>query len=394
MSGVNINLPVWVQGVSDFQQMDLVNRFTLSAVGVTLPLVAFPKNETERQERLFQQGYITAGFLLAPVHAYFLAQHLAKTIQGTHTITDAQQLIRLPFNTLTDEKAFRALLAKDFPHLLSSEINTLRRSALKAKTHHLSIDLAIEGALLSSTGLAKILFGQWMTGKQQFTGEKNLASEAELKALYEKEHRNDPFGIPHFNGMALIASATALPYLLGKSFEYATLNTSTKPSFFVKGLRKLAPSFDYNYSEMLPFLKKVPLLSFAGLLLLDGIINISEVVNARSPRERKEMAIREGSLWASFFVFTPVVTRLLNKGHGSIASLLEAEEKAGKNTKQLQKIAQSSAVKYIGIFLANIGLTSTTVLFANHLTKEGMKEDLKKLRTDHPQTIKKTASHC
>lgn len=381
MSSLGVPLPAWVKAVSDFQQMDLVNKATLSAVGVTLPLVAFPKNETERQERLFQQGYITlTAFLLAPVHAYFLAQHLAKQIKGTTQASDGQTLIRLPFKTLMDETAFHSFLATELPHLLSRDLNRLRRSALKAKTRHLSLDLAIEGGLLSSTGLAKILFGRWMTGKDQFTGEKNLASEQELKALYQKEHEKDPFGIPHFKGLALITSATVLPYLLGQGFAYATLNPSRQASALVKGLRWLAPSFDYNYSQTLPALKRVPLLSFAGLLMLDGAINISEVVNARSPRERQEMAIREGSLWASFFIFTPLVTKLLNKGHTTIESLLKAEQKAGKGTQRLQKIAKSSALKYIGIFVANVGITISTVLLANRLTKETMKKDLKALK--------------
>ena len=39
MSGLGVNLPAWVQGVSEFQQLGLVNKATMVTLGIDLPYV-------------------------------------------------------------------------------------------------------------------------------------------------------------------------------------------------------------------------------------------------------------------------------------------------------------------------------------------------------------------
>jgi hypothetical protein len=55
-----------------------------------------------------------------------------------------------------------------------------------------------------------------------------------------------------------------------------------------KKLRQMAPHFDYNYSKVVPFLKNVPLIALPSLALIDFFLDVGEVTNARSIREKKK----------------------------------------------------------------------------------------------------------
>jgi hypothetical protein len=88
------------------------------------------------------------------------------------------------------------------------------------------------------------------------------------------------------------------------------------------------------------------------------------------------------------FIIGPMLVSFLNKGHTTIVKLLEAEAKAGKAPEQLVKIAKNSALKYIGIFSANLALMIGVVYSLNQMTKHDLKEDLKKLKKDTPQKTK------
>jgi hypothetical protein len=92
------------------------------------------------------------------------------------------------------------------------------------------------------------------------------------------------------------------------------------------------------------------------LALVAFLLNMGDIASSRSPRDFKENAVRGGAIFSSVFIVGPTLTLLLNKGHTTIVKLLEAEAKAGKTSQQLLKIAKNSALKYIGIFLANLVL--------------------------------------
>jgi hypothetical protein len=81
MSALGPTLSIWVQGVNEFQQLGLINQATMCAIGVDVPFVAFSKNKTEREERLFRSFLILfLAFGLAPIHSTALARHCQHSI--------------------------------------------------------------------------------------------------------------------------------------------------------------------------------------------------------------------------------------------------------------------------------------------------------------------------
>ena len=263
----------------------------------------------------------------------------------------------------------------------------LRLSVLKAKGTHLAWDLAAEGGLLATVGLLKVLFSEWQTGNKRFTGEKGLASEAELNALYQKEHKKDPFGIPHFRELVVITGATIFPFCFGQGIKKTMLQNPEKRNVVQRQLAKVAPHFDYNFSQLLgkwaPALKEVPMLPLSGLALVAFLMNLGDIASSRSSRDFKENVVRSLAFFSSVFIVGPILVSLLNKGHTTIVNLLEAEAKAGKTSQELVKIAKHSALKYIGIFSVNLAVMIGVVNGINQMTKHDLKEDLKKLKTPH-----------
>ena len=130
------------------------------------------------------------------------------------------------------------------------------------------------------------------------------------------------------------------------------------------------------------------MLPLSGLALVAFLLNMGDIASSRSPRDFKENVVRGGALFSSVFIVGPTLTLLLNKGHTTIVKLLEAEAKAGKAPEQLVKIAKNSALKYIGIFSANLALMIGVMYGINQMTKHDLKEDLKKLKKDTPQKTK------
>ncbi len=393
MSGVNVNLPAWVQGVSEFQQLGLVNKAVMTTFGIDVPYVALAKNPEEQKERMVRQSLILAFmFGMAPLHSTLLAYHFAKKIDSSHNLKTKKKLLGLKFEELAHPEAFQKAVKEHLPEAKDAATEAIRVSVLKAKGTHLAWDLAAEGGLLASVGLLKVLFSEWQTGNKRFTGEKGLASDSDLNALYKKEKKKDPFGIPHFRELATILAATILSFLFGQGLKKSMLEAPEKRNFLQRQMAKLAPHFDYNFSQFLgkwvPALKEIPMLPLSGLALVAFLLNMGDIASSRSPRDFKENAVRGGAIFSSVFIVGPTLTLLLNKGHTTIVKLLEAEAKAGKTSQQLLKIAKNSALKYIGIFSANLVLMIGVMYGINQMTKHDLKEDLKKLKKDTPQKTK------
>jgi hypothetical protein len=393
MSGSMVNLPAWVQGVSEFQQLGLVNKATMSTLGIDVPYVALAKNPEEKKERLVRQSMILAFmYSMAPLHSTLLAYHFAKKMDVTHDVKTKKKLLGLKFEELAHLDAFQKAVKQHLPQGKDAATEAMRLCVLKAKGTHLAWDLAAEGGLLASVGLLKVLFSEWQTGNKRFTGEKGLASEAELNALYKKEQRKDPFGIPHFREMSVIMGATVLPFLFGQGIKKTMLEVPKKRNGLQRQMAKLAPHFDYNFCQFLgkrfPFLKEVPMLPLSGLALVAFFLNMGDIASSRSPRDFKENTVRSVAFFSSMFIIGPMLVSFLNKGHTTIVKLLEAEAKAGKAPEQLVKIAKNSALKYIGIFSANLALMIGVVYGINQMTKHDLKEDLKKLKKNPSQKTK------
>lgn len=58
MSSSMVNFPPWVQGVSEFQQLGLVNKAVMTTFGIDVPYVALAKNPEEQKERMVRQSLI------------------------------------------------------------------------------------------------------------------------------------------------------------------------------------------------------------------------------------------------------------------------------------------------------------------------------------------------
>jgi hypothetical protein len=382
-----------VQGAIEFQELGLINKAAMCTFGIDFPYVGLAKNKEEQKERLVRQSLVMAFmFGMAPLHSTLLAYHFAKKMDGTHDLKTKKKLIGLKFEELANLEAFEKAVKQHLPQATDLATEAVRVSVLKAKGTHLAWDLAAEGGLLASVGLLKVLFSEWQTGNKRFTGEKGLASETELKALYQKEQKKDPFGIPHFREMAVIVGASIFPFLFGQGIKQTMLQEPAKRNGLQRQIAKIAQNFDYNSTQLLgkrfPILKEVPMLPLSGLALVGFFLNLGDIASSRSPRDFKENTVRSVAFFSSLFIVGPMLVSLLNKGHTTIVKLLEAETKAGKAPEQLVKIAKNSALKYMGIFSANLALMIGVVYGINEMTKHGLKEDLKKLKEDNSQAGK------
>ncbi|XVJ51884.1 MAG: hypothetical protein HEQ32_07350 [Vampirovibrio sp.] len=381
-----VSYPLWVQGISEFQQLGLVNKAVMATVGIDIPYIALAKNKKEREERAMRQLLIFLFlFTAAPLHSFLLAKHFAKQIQPLPKAPLRKALLRFKFTELHSLDAFEKAVHERLPQAKKYVNEALRKSVLTAKTQHLSYDLAAEGGLVASIGLFKVLFSEWQTGNKQFTGEAGLASASDLKALYEKEKQPDPFGIPHGRELLAILGATLVPFAFGKALQHNALHPTVKPHAWQRFLNGCERHFDYNFSEvagkLYPKLKEIPMLPLSGIALVALCLNGGDIASSRSPRDFKENTVRSLAFFASVFIVGPLMNKCLNKGVVTIRERLALEAKAGSSPDAMRRIAKASALKYVGVFLTNLAMMVGVVIGVNEMTKRGLKKDLAQLHT-------------
>ena len=168
----------------------------MEAVAVDVPMVTLVKSPTEQKERMLRAALLfVLAFALAPLHSWAFTKWFERTIPGVNRNLQPA-LFRLPLDSLQQLPTFQHELKRSptLHHLVkrtAKELEALRRTVRQAKFNHITADLGLEGALFSSIGFIKVLFGQHLTGNHQFSGEQQLASQSDLERLY-KTHKQSP----------------------------------------------------------------------------------------------------------------------------------------------------------------------------------------------------------
>lgn len=381
-------LPAWVSGIAQFQDLGFFSKALLDAGGIDVPYALNAKNKEERDERIVQGVLImTFAYGIAPLHSYLLARHFLKAVP-TPRLEDRQALFRFSYTQLENVHTFSEHLKTQLPHLKplnASALDALRKHVLKVKTSHLIVDLALEGAFLSSIPFLKNLVTALKTGETHFTGEHTLAKKEDLNALYQNEQKQD--GHKNILGQALatMALSALLPTLLTFTLRKAVMAPSTKTKGLLHHVKSWAPHFDYQYMTRWKWFKQVPLLPVMALLPVFIGFNLGRLSSARSKRERNEALIQDPLFLASFFGVTPLVFRLLNKGFPTINKRLEHLIQNKASTAEIQKTALFSAGSFLFAYALNILATIGVVQFTNDLTRKGIAEEIKALHEkDNP----------
>ncbi len=375
------NLPGWVATVAGFQDVGFFGKALLDAGALDVPYALNAKNDQERRERIVQGSLIMAfAYGFSPIHSTLNARLCRQSIQGLNA-TDAQALFKLHYKDLETPEVFCEALKNTLPHLNLNKdaLSLLRKQIFHAKTSHLILDLAMEGLLLTSVPFLAKLSTQLLTGDTHFIGERNLAKKEDLNALYKQEDQEKQKKNKWFHTLATLALGAGLPAGVGLSIRHALSSKNPSPNFIQSFFKKVAPHFEYQYIEKFKWLKHVPVLPVAALVPVFLAFNMGRIMSTRSKREFKETAVQEPLFLASFFLVTPLIFRLLNKGAKSIQERLQTLVDAKASTKEINRVARYSALTFLGAYLMNILVTIGVVNWTNHMTRKGIEEEVKAL---------------
>lgn len=371
-------LSPWANKVKEFQQLGLINKAVLDATAVDIPLVTMAKNPTEQKERLLRQALVLLiAFVIAPIHARLLQGLVAKQFKL------APELFQLGFKQLSSTQQLGQALkilktqAKGVARYTSNE--SLRQKLIKAKTLFMATDLAVCGGLLSSVGFIKVLFGQFLSGKKQFSGELGLTSEKTLDAIYAKEAENKKVS-GRFKYAIALGLGVGAPVALSFLFRHSLLKAKPKASF----LSKTASFMDYNYPHYYKRLKGWPMLSDGAMILQAALLSIGDMIAARSPREFKELAIQRNSIDAVFFFAAPVFMKLLS-GSTTVQGAIDAVR--NKSPKIIRQVGNRAANTYVLSYLLAGAAVAGITAYTNMLTKKGVAKAAQSIHTNPQSTL-------
>ncbi|MFN9691632.1 MAG: hypothetical protein ACK551_05990 [Vampirovibrionales bacterium] len=385
------NLPAWVATVAGIQTVGFFGKALLDAGGLDVPYALNAKNEQERRERIVQGSLIMAfAYGFSPIHSTLNAQLFRRGIKNVSEV-DRNALFRLHYKDLDNPALFADALKKTLPHLNLDQkaLSLLRKQIFHAKTSHLIVDLAMEGLLLTSVPFLSKLSTQFLTGDSHFVGERNLATKEDLNALYQKEDQekkkrkqNDAF-----HTLATLALGAGLPVGVGFSIRHALSSKNPSPNFIQSFFKKVAPDFEYQYLEKLKWFKHIPVLPVAALVPVFLAFNLGRIMSTRSKREFKETVVQEPLFFASFFLVTPLIFRVLNKGAKSIAERLQTLVKAKASKEEINRVGRYSALTFIGAYLSTILVNIGVVNWTNQMTRKGIQDEVNALHAtqqSHP----------
>jgi hypothetical protein len=396
------NLPAWVATVASFQDVGFFSKALLDAAAFDVPYALNAKNDQERRERIVQGSLIMAfAYGFSPIHSTLIARLCRQSIQGVQR-EERQALFRLPYHELETPEVFAKALKNALPHLhLEEQARTLLRSQVfQAKTTHLILDLAMEGLLLTSVPFIAKLSTKFLTGDSHFIGERNLAKQEDLNALYQKEKAEHPKQNETLHTLATLALGAGIPAGVGLGIRQALAHpTGVKSTFapLMKWLKKVAPHFEYQYLDLKnprwlqQALKEVPLLPVAALVPVFLAFDLGSLMSSRSKREFKETAVQKPFLFSCFFFVAPAIFRLFNHGATSIQQRLQQLVQKGATQAELNRVGRYSAMSFIGAYLMNILVTIGVVNWTNHMTRKGIQDEVNALHaTPHSPPLRPT----
>lgn len=385
----NLPLSPFINSVKEFQQLGLVNKAVIDSTAVDIPLVGLSKNKNERKERALRQGLVLLiAFLLAPVHSKALLKILGKKI-GFKSQKLNQELMQLSFKDLKNVKSlesgiselYKKHLKTAIPSDLGKSINeNLRKKILKTKSLFLAWDLGFECLLFANIGFAKVLFGKKLTGKDQFSGEQGIVDQKKLDKIYEKEkEKKSVLSNKHFKEITTSGLGIAIPAVLSILIHKSLIKDVNKG---FKGFmsNKIAKLFDHNFSRHAKFLKGLPLLSDAALLVSALVLTGGELSSARSPREFKELAIQRNSIDGMFFFGAPLFMKLIS---GSTTVQGAIDKIQSKDPNLIKKSANKAAWAYVlSYILASLSVAGIVVL-TNKMTQKEIKKEAQNIKTEN-----------
>lgn len=398
MGTVPVQLNRFIHGVSKFQDLSVVNATAMDIASVDVPLLALSKNPEELKERLFRQS-VALGFtfLLAPVMAIGIAKlcgRLALSPQRLGGLNLRQlgihpsELLSLSHEYLHSVSGMQAALAEKFGTRIGAEnlkiLNqgldqNFRERLIKAKTSFLAWGMASQGVFWASLGWIKNAFSkQFITGNDQFTGERGVVPQAKLDQLYEQEK---PYsGISkNWRGALCAATGILVPFAVAGLLRKSMLQPVGAVTKFIAAQ---ARHIDFKQWRGLPYL------SLPAFAVLSVINDIAESVTARSKRESVENLIVKGTTDSIFFCGTGawmvLFSRLIfGKNRPPLQAILNVSEtkkwaeallKAGtvqiaKPAEFVQSMTQRSAAAYLGCFALNTAVLAGVLALVNRYTK-------------------------
>ncbi|MDH4378758.1 MAG: hypothetical protein QE263_02485 [Vampirovibrionales bacterium] len=402
MSAITTALPAWVLGLRDFQRLGLINKAVIDVTAVDIPFIAMAKNKTEQKERILRQSLLLViAFILAPIHSTLIARAMSKYVGFVGDAGKAlnKTLMQLSYKDLGNLESFQTAVSKLFKTTLNQPLpellvkngltDALRHNILKAKSHFLRLDLAVEGVLFSLIGPAKVMFGEWLSGKKQFTGEFGIVDQSTLNKLYDKQAeakaKKKPWRqfLQQHSTLFSMALGVIVP-LLGATALHRLFKAPSPTGVSRWFQQHIAPHFDYHYSQFIKVFKGVPMLSDGSLLLMCILMQISELAAARSKREVKEVAIQRSLLDVTFFFGIPAFMRLLS-GSTSVQGAMDKkiEAAAAKGIKlgeaELKRIGKVAGWTYGVSYLLAATAIIGSIALGNHFTRKGVRDDAQKL---------------
>lgn len=378
-----IILTPFVRGVKEFQQLGLMNKAVLDATAVDIPVIGLSKNQTERKERFLRQALILViAFLFAPIHGKLISQFLSKRI-GFRSAQANQILMQIPYGQLVNAKTLKngirqllsshAVSARLSQTVLSRANEALRLRVVKAKTAFLMADMVVCGLLMCSIGYIKVLFGKFLSGKSQFTGEQGIVSEQSLDKLYEKDASFERQ--KKIKTMLTFGLGVGVPITLGLLLRNV-LKISNPRGLASFVATKVGPWLDYNYPQYLKKLRGWPLLSDGAQIVLSALLTTGELASARSKRELKELAIQRNSIDALFFFGTPMLMKALS-GSTTVQGAID------RVTSRRPKLVRAAASRAAKTYLLSYTLASLAVagiiLWTNKMTRKAVQDEAKQL---------------
>lgn len=400
MGTTPVQLSRFIHGVSRFQELSVVNATVMDMASVDAPLLVFSKNKEERKERLFRQA-VALGFtfVLAPLMAIGIAKLCGRLALSPARLggldlrklgINPAELLFVPHANLSSVPAMQTALVEQFGTKIGEEnLRTLmpaldqhfRETLIKAKTSFLAWGMASQGMFWATLGWIKNAFSkEFITGSDQFSGERGVVSQEKLDRLYRQEKSKS--GLSKNWRVALCASAgILLPFAVASGVRRVLLTPQATGSV-MKFVADCARHIDFKHWKGLPYLS---LPAFAVLSILN---DVAESVTARSRREGVENLIVKGVTDSLFFGGTGLWMYLFSglvfgKNRPPLSSMLEvsATQKWAETLLQegraqiqqpakfVQSMAKRSAVSYLGCFALNAVVLASALALVNRYTR-------------------------
>jgi hypothetical protein len=372
-------LPAWTRPILFMQDNALLNKAGFELIAVDPAKYIAGKTKQEKQERLFRQAFIFfLAFVFAPAHARAFAA-------GTRKLFGlSPELFNTSFTHLQNSTQFQEYLkVSGITHTHPQSPEALRKKIIQAKTFFLTLDIGLEGLLFASLGWLKNQFGKLLSGTNTFSGEVGIVDDKTLTKIYQKDQEKHKKLEENKKLMISAGMGSLIPGVVLGLLQEALLARNTLGKL-LQPCAKWAHFFEHK------MLGKWPLLTNAAFLMIALISDAGDILNARSPRERRETAVDHLSLDFIFFggehAFMYGFHKLFQR-NSAIPAGSHIKEVMAKVPENLKREAGLFASKsFLASYFASAGLIFTSLLFCNHLTRSTVRKEAAEIQAKEAQT--------